>query len=61
MSTVSSGIGQRLSHDAYFQREQQDDCRYEYLAGELFAMGGGSESHALSSTTERFPNSVPIC
>jgi len=49
MSTVSSRIGQRLSHDAYFQREQQDDCRYEYLAGELFAMAGGSESHALIS------------
>ncbi len=49
MSTVSPRIAPRLSHDAYFQLEEQDDCRYEYLASEIFAMAGGSESHALIS------------
>jgi Uma2 family endonuclease len=36
-----------LTHEAYFQLERRDDWRYEYLAGEVFAMAGGSESHAL--------------
>jgi Uma2 family endonuclease len=36
-----------LTHEAYFQLEQCEDQRYEYLAGEVFAMAGGSESHAL--------------
>ena len=39
----------RLGHDDYFLLEQQDDQRYEYLAGEIFAMAGGSERHALIS------------
>jgi Uma2 family endonuclease len=37
----------RLSHDEYFALEQHEDQRYEYHAGEVFAMAGGSESHAL--------------
>jgi Uma2 family endonuclease len=37
----------RLSHEDYFALEQAEDWRYEYLAGEVFAMAGGSESHAL--------------
>lgn len=37
----------RLTHADYFRLEQQEDWRYEYLAGEVFAMAGGSESHAL--------------
>lgn len=36
-----------LSHDEYFALEQREDQRYEYHAGEVFAMAGGSESHAL--------------
>jgi Uma2 family endonuclease len=36
-----------LSHEEYFALEQREDWRYEYLAGEVFAMAGGSESHAL--------------
>ncbi|MEO5342711.1 MAG: Uma2 family endonuclease [Gammaproteobacteria bacterium SHHR-1] len=36
-----------LSHEDYFLLEQQQDQRYEYLDGEVYAMAGGSESHAL--------------
>jgi Uma2 family endonuclease len=39
-----------LSHDEYLALEQTDDQRYEYLAGEVFAMVVGSERHALIST-----------
>lgn len=35
------------THDEYFALEQAEDHRYEYLAGEVYAMVGGSESHAL--------------
>ena len=35
------------SHQDYFNLEQAEDQRYEYLAGEVFAMVGGSEAHAL--------------
>ncbi|MBF0255004.1 MAG: Uma2 family endonuclease [Gammaproteobacteria bacterium] len=38
-----------LSHDDYFLLEQQQDQRYEYIDGEVYAMAGGSESHALIS------------
>jgi Uma2 family endonuclease len=37
----------RLNRDDYFRLEQEEDQRYEYLAGEVFAMAGGSERHAL--------------
>jgi Uma2 family endonuclease len=37
----------RLSHEEYFALEQKEDQRYEYIAGDIFAMVGGSESHAL--------------
>lgn len=37
----------RLSHEEYFALEQSEDQRYEYHAGDVFAMAGGSESHAL--------------
>ncbi len=36
-----------LSHEAYFALEEAENSRYEYLAGEAFAMPGGSERHAL--------------
>ncbi len=38
-----------LTHEDYFRLEQEQDRRYEYLAGEVFAMAGGSERHALIS------------
>ena len=37
----------RLTHEEYFALEQAEDQRYEYHAGEVFAMAGGTESHAL--------------
>jgi len=39
-----------LSHEEYFALEQKEDWRYEYIAGEIFAMAGGTESHALISS-----------
>ncbi len=38
-----------LTHEEYFAIEQQEDQRYEYIAGEIFAMAGGSENHSLIS------------
>ena len=39
----------RLTHEEYFALEHAEDQRYEYHAGEVFAMAGGTESHALIS------------
>lgn len=36
-----------ITHEDYFAIEQQEDQRYEYIAGDIFAMAGGTESHAL--------------
>ena len=49
MSAVLPQIEKHLTHAEYLDLEQQDDLRYEYIAGEVFAMAGGSESHALIS------------
>lgn len=38
---------QYITHEEYFALEQNEGRRYEYIAGEIFAMAGGSESHAL--------------
>ncbi len=38
-----------LSHADYFALERSEYRRYEYLAGEVFAMAGDSERHALIS------------
>jgi len=48
MNTVMTSKA-AFSHEAYFALEQAEDARYEYLAGEVFAMVGGSERHALIS------------
>ena len=45
MSSVLKPKG--ISHEEYFALEQAEDQRYEYIAGDIFAMAGGSESHAL--------------
>lgn len=42
---------QPLSHDDYFALEQEQDQRFEYIAGEVFAMTGGTERHALISVS----------
>ena len=36
-----------LTHEEYFALEQREDQRHEYHAGEIFAMAGDTESHAL--------------
>ena len=47
MSAVPAPKPHRLTHDEYFALEQREDWRYEYCVGEVFAMSGGTESHAL--------------
>ncbi len=47
MGQVQSRVAAALSHQEYFDLEQAQDQRYEYLAGEVFAMVGGTEAHAL--------------
>ncbi len=49
-----------LTHAAYFHLEDAEAQRYEYLAGEVFAMAGGSESHALiaANTLGAFINAL---
>jgi len=37
------------SEDEYLELERESDTRHEYFQGELFAMAGGSEAHALIS------------
>ena len=38
---------EKLSHQEYLALEIAEGVRYEYLAGEVFAMIGGTETHAL--------------
>lgn len=47
MSALPQPKASYLSHEDYFALEQAEDQRYEYCAGEVYAMAGGSESHAL--------------
>jgi len=47
MSRAEADVINGLDHQAYFDLEQAEDQRFEYLAGEVFAMGGGTEAHAL--------------
>jgi Uma2 family endonuclease len=49
MSSAPKARPHLLTHQEYFDLEQREDHRYEYCAGEVFAMAGGSESHALIS------------
>jgi Uma2 family endonuclease len=36
-----------ISREAYLALERESDERHEYIAGEVFAMAGGTETHAL--------------
>jgi Uma2 family endonuclease len=47
MPAVAYKPDPHLSHSEYFELERREDWRYEYLAGDVYAMAGGSESHAL--------------
>jgi Uma2 family endonuclease len=47
MSAQPEVLQKRLSYDEYFTLEQSEDQRYGYHAGEVSAIAGGSESHAL--------------
>lgn len=47
MSAVPAATPHLVTHEDYFALEQREDWRYEYCAGEVFAMSGGTESHAL--------------
>ena len=41
MGQAESQVTTGLSHQDYFDLEQAQDQRYEYLAGEVFALVGG--------------------
>ncbi len=47
MSSLPAVGPHRFTHEEYFTLEQREDQRYEYCSGEVFAMAGGSERHAL--------------
>jgi hypothetical protein len=49
MPETQARPSQRLSHEEYFALELFQDQRYEYIAGEVFAMTGSTEPHALIS------------
>jgi Uma2 family endonuclease len=36
-----------LTVEEYLEAEKSSDIRHEYVAGQVFAMGGGSEEHNL--------------
>lgn len=49
MNAIPARAAAPLSHDEYFALEQREDWRYEYCAGQVYAMSGGTENHALVS------------
>jgi Uma2 family endonuclease len=51
MNAVSALKPPPLSHADYFALEQREDWRYEYCAGQVYAMSGGTENHALISVS----------
>ncbi len=50
MSTSAMQYDETLSHQEYFALESDQQQKYEYLAGEVFAMSGGSTRHARIAT-----------
>ena len=38
-------VAEKFDFDAYLAWEATQEGRYEYLAGEVFAMSGGSDAH----------------
>lgn len=47
MGRAGTGSAAGFTHQDYFDLERAEDRRYEYLSGEVFAMVGGTETHAL--------------
>ncbi|MEM9195173.1 MAG: Uma2 family endonuclease [Myxococcota bacterium] len=39
-------VAAHMSYQAYLDLESESDARYEYVAGQVFAMAGGSPEHA---------------
>ena len=50
MSSLADDKTAHLSHTDYFELEKEQGQKFEYLAGEVFAMTGGSFHHSLIST-----------
>ena len=44
---MTSPAIQRLTEAEYLALERAAEMRHEFFAGEIFAMGGGSEAHNL--------------
>lgn len=47
MSSLAENLKTEQSHDEYFALEKTLEQKYEYIAGEIFAMTGGSINHSL--------------
>ena len=50
MSSLADDTSTHLTHANYFALEKDQQKKFEYLAGEVFAMTGGSYHHSLIST-----------
>jgi Uma2 family endonuclease len=46
LSMIATAERHRLTPEEYFEWEAQQELRYEYFGGEVFAMAGGSLPHA---------------
>ena len=45
MSLPATTLSNYLSHKEYFSLEKKEDQKFEYIAGDIFAMAGGSVQH----------------
>ena len=50
MATIAEDQYSNLTHESYFSLEEELDQKFEYIAGEIFAMSGGSVQHGLIGT-----------
>ena len=60
MSSLANDKTTHLSHTDYFEFEEEQGQKFEYLAGEVFAMTGGSIAHGLigTNTTTTLSNAL---
>lgn len=47
MSSIAENLQTEHTHDEYFALEKELNKKFEYVAGEIFAMAGGSINHSL--------------
>jgi Uma2 family endonuclease len=52
---IALSDNQKLSPNEYFEWEAQQEIRYEYINGDVFAMAGGTIAHSMVAT-----NLIPL-